>query len=343
MRILVTGSAGFIAGYLVQELLARGHEVVGVDNYSKYGRLEKSYQQDPKYRFVEGDARDAGLLRELAGDCDHFVAGAARIGGISYFHEYAYDLLAENERIIAASFDAAIGAHRSGRLAKVTVLSSSMVYENADAFPTPEEHVRACPPPTSTYGFQKLACEYFARGAWEQYELPYTICRPFNCVGIGETRALGGANVASGNVRLAMSHVVPDLVQKVLKGQDPLHILGTGDQVRCYTYGGDLARGIAIAIEHPSARNEDFNLSTSTPTTVRELAAAIWEKVHGAGPGARPFRFVSDPPYPHDVAQRVPDTAKAWRLLGFEATTGLSEMLDEVVPWVRREIAEGRL
>ena len=61
-----------------------------------------------------------------------------------------------------------------------------------------------------------------------------------------------------------MSHVVPDLVQKVFKGQDPLHILGTGEQVRHYTYGGDLARGIVTAMEHPDARNEDFNLSTAS-------------------------------------------------------------------------------
>jgi nucleoside-diphosphate-sugar epimerase len=218
-----------------------------------------------------------------------------------------------------------------------------MVYENATVFPTPEEHVRECPPPTSTYGFQKLACEYFARGAREQHGLPYTVCRPFNCVGIGESRALGGKDVPSGNVRLAMSHVVPDLVQKVLKGQDPLHILGSGDQVRCYTYGGDLARGIADAMFHPAATNEDFNLSTPTATTVVELARAIWEKVHGTGPSAPPFRFESDPPYPHDVAMRVPDTRKAKRVLGFEAATGLSQMLDEVVPWIRGEIAGGRI
>ncbi len=343
MKVLVTGSAGFIAGYLVEELLARGHSVVGLDNHSKYGPVEKSYQRHPGYRFVEGDARDAGLLGELLRDSDHFVAGAARIGGISYFHEYAYDLLAENERITAASFDAAIAVHRAGRLVKITVLSSSMVFENATVFPTPESHVRECPAPTSTYGFQKLACEYFARGAWEQHRLPFTICRPFNCVGVGERRALGGREIPSGNVRLAMSHVVPDLAQKVLRGQDPLRILGSGEQVRCYTYGGDLARGIAEAILHPSATNEDFNLSTPTPTTVRELARAIWEKVHGTGPSARPFRFESDPAYPHDVARRLPDTSKARRVLGFEATTGLSEMLDEVLPWIRREIAEGRI
>ena len=340
MRVLVTGSAGFIAGYLVDELLETGHEVVGVDNFSKYGRVEKSYQSHPRYTFVEGDAKDERLLTGLAAECDVFVAGAARIGGIAYFHEYAYDLMAENERIIAASFDAAIAAHRRGRLERIVVISSSMVFENATVFPTPEGHERACPPPSSTYGFQKLACEYFAQGAWQQYRLPYTICRPFNCVGIGERRALGDKDIPSGNISLAMSHVVPDLVQKVLKGQDPLHILGAGGQVRCYTYGGDLARGIATAMFHPKAVNEDFNLSTSRSTTVLELAGLIWRKVHG---DAKPFRYVSDPPFPYDVQMRVPETTKAREVLGFEARTTVSEMLDEVIPWVRDEIALGRL
>ena len=68
----------------------------------------RSYDDHPDYRLVEGDARDVELMTELLADCDHFVAGAAMIGGISYFHTYAYDLLATNERIIAASCDAAI-------------------------------------------------------------------------------------------------------------------------------------------------------------------------------------------------------------------------------------------
>lgn len=340
MKILVTGSAGFICGYLVQELLQTGHEVVGLDNFSKYGRLTKSYESNRKYTFVQGDAKDVALLKDLLEDCDHFVAAAAMIGGISYFHEFAYDLLAENERITAAAFDAAIHAHLHRRLRKITVLSSSMVFENTAEFPTPEEAVRRCPPPSSTYGFQKLATEYFARGAWEQYQLPYTIARPFNCVGIGEKRALNDRNITSGNVKLAMSHVVPDLVQKVLKGQDPLHILGSGNQVRHYTYGGDLAHGIRLCMERPEARNQDFNLSTSTRTTVLELAEMIWTKIHGEG---RPFRHVSDPPYEYDVQERSPETEKAATLLGFQATTPLGEILDEVIPWIRDQIVVNQI
>lgn len=192
-NVLVTGSAGFIGGYVVEELLRRGHSVVGLDNLSKYGPVTKSYDSDPRYTFVEGDAEDVPLLGKLLETCDHFIAGAAMIGGISYFHTYAYDLLATNERIIAASCDAAIEAHRAHHLKKVTYVSSSMVFESADSWPSEEGQERRIPPPLSSYGFQKLAVEYFARAAYDQYGLPFTILRPFNCVGIGS----GGQKVTS--------------------------------------------------------------------------------------------------------------------------------------------------
>ena len=341
MKVLITGSAGFIGGYLVDELLSRDIEVVGLDNLSKYGDVSRSYDDDPRYTFVKGDAKDTPLMVDLMADVDHVIAGAALIGGISYFHTYAYDLLAENERIIASTCDAAIATLAAGRpLQKVTYLSSSMVFESTDRWPSAEGDERIVPPPLSSYGFQKLAVEYFARAAWDQYQVPYTILRPFNCVGIGEKRALGDVEIASGNVSLAMSHVVPDLVQKVIKGQDPLHILGDGSQVRHYTYGGDLARGIIDAMLHPAARNEDFNLSTAQSTTVLELAEVIWRKVNGPD---RPLRIVHDDAFTYDVAKRVPATDKARDQLGFEATTTLDEMLDEVIPWISRAIDDGTI
>lgn len=339
MKILWTGAAGFIAGYTIEELLNAGHEVVGIDNYSKYGKVEKSYDNHPKYTFIEGDAKNVELMKEAAADADIIASGAAMIGGISYFHEFAYDLIAENERITAAAFDAAIWAHKNRKLKKIIVMSSSMVYESTTQFPTPEEAILTSPPPISTYGFQKLACEYFARGAWEQFELPYTIIRPFNCVGIGEKRALSDKEIFSGNVKLAMSHVVPDLVQKIVKGQDPLHILGEGNQVRHYTYGGDLAKGIRLCIEKEEALNNDFNISTARSTTVLELAELIWKQLNGD----KPFKYVSDKPFEHDVQKRVPDTAKAKKVLGYEATTSLEDMLDEVIPWIKEQVEHGNI
>lgn len=338
MKIMITGSAGFICGYLVEELLNAGHEVYGIDNYSKYRKIEKSYDHHPNYHFVEGDAKNTALLKELMEDCDQVVATAAMIGGISYFHEMAYELLAENERIVASTFDAAIWAFKTRRLKKINVMSSSMVFESATSFPSKEGDERLSPPPLSTYGFQKLACEYFAQGAWEQYKLPYTIIRPFNCVGVGEKRALCHTDIRSGNIKLAMSHVVPDLVQKIVKGQNPLHILGSGEQVRHYTYGGDLARGIRLCIEKPEAVNQDFNLSTPVSTSVLELAELIWTKVKGPG---HPFKYTSDSPFKYDVQKRVPSVAKAEELLGFTANTSLDRILDEVIPWIVGQVECG--
>jgi UDP-glucose 4-epimerase len=339
--VFVSGSAGFIGGYVVEELLGRGHKVIGIDNYSKYGKVVKSYDDNPNYTFVQGECTDVPLMTELASQCDHFIAGAALIGGISYFHAYAYDLLATNERIMAASCDAALKAYAGGKgkLQKVTYLSSSMVFESTTTWPSVEGDERKVAPPLSSYGFQKLAVEYFAKAAFDQYGLPYTIVRPFNAVGIGESRALGETEVMSGNVQLAMSHVVPDLVQKVVKGQDPLHILGDGSQVRHYTYGGDLAKGIATCMEHPAALNEDFNISTAEGTSVKKLAEVVWQKIKGDAP----FSLVSDEAYEYDVQKRVPSVDKAKNVLGFEATTTLDVMLDEVIPWIVAAVKAGTI
>lgn len=337
MKILITGCFGFISGYLVNELLNKGHEVVGIDNFSKYGNIEKSFQNNKNFKFVQGDAKDTDLLYSLMRDCDQVVASAAKIGGISYFHEYAYDLLSENERILSSTFDAAIKAFQNEKLKKINVLSSSMVFESTNNYPTPEGEELRCPPPLSTYGFQKLSSEYFAKGAWQQYKLPYTIIRPFNCIGIGEKKALGDKDIKSGNISLAMSHVVPDLVQKILKGQYPLQILGNGNQVRHYTYGGDLAIGIRKCIEDKNAINEDFNISTAKSTTVLELAELIWKKINPK----KDFKFLSEEPFDHDVQKRIPDVSKAKKILGFEAKTDLSEALDEIIPWIENQIRLG--
>ena len=339
-KVLVSGSSGFIGGYLVEELLGRGYDVVGIDNHSKYGKVTKSYDSHPSYTLVEGDVTDTALMTELLMECDHFIAGAALIGGISYFHTYAYDLLATNERIMASSCDAAIRAHKAGKLQKVTYMSSSMVFESTTTWPSVEGDELRVPPPLSSYGFQKLAVEYFARAAHMQYGLPFTIVRPFNCVGTGEGRALGDEEILSGNVKLAMSHVVPDIVQKILKGQDPLRILGDGNQIRHYTYGADLARGIVLALESPEAMGEDFNLSTAESTNVLELAEVIWHKVKGPDV---PFRYESEPAFEYDVQRRVPSVEKAKRILGFEATTTLSDMLDIVIPWIAQAVEDGRI
>lgn len=330
--ILLTGSQGFIGSYITKELLDHGYKVVGVDNYSKYGKLARPHDKHENFSFYEGDVLDpmfSSVCDITQPEC--IISAAAMIGGISYFHKYAYDLLATNERINANVFDAAIKGHKNGYVKRIIALSSSMVFEEATTYPTPENAIKSTPPPASTYGFSKLATEYFCKGAYEQYGLPYSIVRPFNCVGVGEDKALGEKVITSGNVELMMSHVLPDLINKCLKGQDPLHILGEGNQVRCYTNGKDLARGIRMVMESEKAINNDYNISTPVATTVLELAELIWKKINTD----KPFRYKTEKPFEYDVQKRIPDVNKAWEELGFKAKISLEESVEEVISYMK--------
>jgi len=335
MKILVTGAAGFIAGYVIEKLLKLEHTVIGIDNYSKYGETKKTYDKNSNYNFYYHDAKDVSFLKNHLSECDHFIHLASKIGGIRYFSLLSYDLLAENERLIAAAMDAAIYANKFCRLKKITVISSSMVFENATIFPTKESHIDKFPSPSSTYGFQKLACEYFAKGAWEQYRLPYTIIRPFNCAGIGETKPL----CEKSNNEIGLSHVIPDLCKKILMKQNPLHILGDGSQIRCYTYGGDIADGIIISLENKNAKNQTFNISANQSISVLELAKLINYKINGT----RILNFVYDKAPRYDVQKRIPNVEKAKKLLKFEATTSLDKILDEVIPWIDEMIKANKI
>ena len=331
-KVLVSGSEGFIGSYIVKELIEQGYEVIGIDNLSKYGEVIRNHSDNENYEFINNDVKDRDLLNEIMSECDYLIAGAAMIGGISYFHEFEYDLLSENEKIISATTDVAIDCFKNSKLKRVVFLSSSMVFESSDIFPTKEDDLFKIPPPISSYGFQKLAVEYFARSAFSQYGLEFSIARPFNCVGIGEVKTKTEKKLTESSSKLALSHVVPDLILKTLQGTDSIEILGSGNQIRHYTYGEDLAKGICLLLEHPNAKNEDFNLSTAQSTTVLELAEIIWKKIRKD----EEFKYTSADPFEFDVQKRIPSTDKAKKLLGFEATTTIDEMLDVVIPWIEK-------
>ena len=223
-------------------------------------------------------------------------------------------------------------------LALLPVKCSSMVFENVVEWPSFEGQ-RQIPPPLSSVRVPEAGGRVL-RQAWDQYQLPYTLVRPFNCVGIGESRALGDQEILFRERPARDEPRGSRPVQKVLKGQDRLHILGSGDQVRHYTYGGDLAADVVTAMEQEDALNEDFNLSTAEGTTVQQLAGLVWRKTKGDDV---PLRLVHDDPFEYDVQRRVPDTGKAKKMLGFEATTTLEEMLDEVIPWIDAAIKAGTI
>ena len=306
--IVVTGGCGFIGSEIVRLLLAKGEKVRVVDNMSK-----PSSRVPAGVEFVEGDLAQPGVALEAFKGARVCVNLAARIGGIGYFHKVPAEILSENNLIYSHTFEAAVAA----RMERMVFVSSSMVFESATTFPSREEDLRIIPPPFTAYGFSKLIGEWYCRAFFDQYGLPYTILRPFNAIGPEE---------AAGD-EVGDAHVIPDLVKKIRAGQHPVELLGDGSQTRCFTHVTDIARGIVMALDHPAARNEDFNLGNAEEITMLELARRIYE----AWGGSKPFAATFVPGFPSDVKRRVPDGSKAKRLLGWEPQIDFATGLREVI------------
>jgi len=203
-----------------------------------------------------------------------------------------------------------------------------MVFERATEYPTTEDHVRACPAPWSAYGFSKLSGEVYTRAAHDQHGLRYTICRPFNAYGPGELPDRDEPGIA---------HAVPDLIAKVLSGQHPLQIFGSGAQTRTLTHVSDIADGVVTAMASPAGENEDFNISASEELTVAEIARRIWIAC-----GEDPERFELEhlPTFEVDVQRRWPSIRKAQELLGWTAQVSLDDGLADTVSWLRETAAQ---
>jgi len=247
-RVVVTGADGFLMGYLVEELLQHGYEVIGIDAGERYGAVVRTYAQHPQYVGVRADARDAAVLQDALTGADYFVVGAALVGGVGYFHRYPYDIFAATDRLTLAAIEAAVAAQAQGVLQRTLLLSSSMVYENCTSTPFCEGDQLLCPPPRTAYGLQKLAAEQAFVAANEQYGLCYTLIRPFNCVGLGEVTYDEVRDAyARGTWDNTVTHVVPDLILKALIEPGPLRMLGDGSEIRHFTHGRDLARGMRLA------------------------------------------------------------------------------------------------
>jgi UDP-glucose 4-epimerase len=315
-RIIVTGGCGFIGREVVAQLVARGDEVTVVDDLSK-----PESAAPPGAKLVRQDLTDEkGTHRVFEGfkKCIHL---AAKIGGIGYFHRHPATIIAENDKIYSSVFYAC-ARHEFER---IVYISSSMVFEKALRFPSAESDLPTTPVPLSAYGFSKLSGEWYCHAFKDEFGLDYSIVRPFNAYGVNEAP---GEEVGE-------AHVIPDLAKKILDGQDPLEILGDGEQTRCFTHVSDIARGALAVLDSPKAVNEDFNISSPEELRVLDLAQMIWALLKGRG---TPLRVKHVSAFKHDVKRRVPSVEKAKRLLGFEARVKLAEKLPEVIEYVRGRV-----
>jgi nucleoside-diphosphate-sugar epimerase len=312
-RVLVTGGAGTIGAAVVRRLLGDPDFEVRVSDQ----RPAPDWMREGCEVHV-GDLRDLEQARIAMGGCSHVIHLAAIVGGIANFHKLPFTLSEVNHALYNAVFRAAIelGVER------FTYVSSSMVFENAEEFPTTEAYLPRCPPPRSAYGWSKLAGEVYCRAAHDEFGLPFTICRPFNAYGPGEMP----------EAEPGIAHAVPDLIRKSLVPMRPLPIFGSGEQTRTLTHVDDIADGIVTATGHPAGLNEDFNISAADELTVAAIARLCWVAA-GNDPDALEFEHLET--FEVDVQRRWPSVAKAREMLGWSARIGVEEGIAQTTAWLR--------
>jgi len=314
-RVLVTGGAGTIGAAVVRRLLRDGEWEVRVSD-----QREAPEWMASSCEIHRGDLRLGGEAGRAMSGCTHLIHLAAIVGGIANFHKLPHTLLEVNAALYNSVFHAAL----EERLERLLYVSSSMVFERATVFPTPEEHVRDCAAPWSAYGFSKLAGEAWCRALNDEHGLTYTICRPFNAYGPGELP----------DAEPGIAHAVPDLIRKALSGQRPLEIFGSGEQTRTLTHVDDIADGVVRALAHPAAENEDFNISASDERTIADIARIVWEAC-GRDPSEFELRHL--PSFEVDVQRRWPSVEKAARLIGWRAQISLDVGIPDTVRWLREQ------
>ena len=312
-RVLVTGGAGTIGSAVVRRLLGDPAYEVRVSDQ----RAAPQWMREG-CEVHTGDLRQLQEARTAIAGCSHVIHLAAIVGGIANFHRLPHTLTEVNN----ALYNAVIRAALDHDVERFLYVSSSMVFERAEVFPTPEAYLPDCPVPRSAYGFSKLTGEVYCRAAHEEHGLRYTICRPFNAYGPGETP----------DFEPGIAHAVPDLIAKVLSGQRPLEIFGSGEQTRPLTHVDDIADGVVTALGAPAAENEDFNISASRELTVAEIARIVWE---ACGRDPAEFALAHRPSFAVDVQRRWPSVEKARRMLGWEARIDVEEGIAATVDWLR--------
>jgi UDP-glucose 4-epimerase len=312
-RVLVTGGAGTIGAAVVRRLLADPAYEVRVSDQ----RTAPQWMREGA-EVHTGDLRLPEQARAATKGCTHVIHLAAIVGGIANFHRLPHTLTEVNN----ALYNSVIRAALDVEVERFVYVSSSMVFERAELFPTPEDYLPSCPVPVSAYGFSKLTGEVYCRAAHDEHDLPFTICRPFNAYGPGEVP----------DAEPGIAHAVPDLISKVLSGQRPLEIFGSGEQTRTLTHVDDIADGVVTAMSSPAGLNEDFNISAARELTIAEIARIVWE---ACGEDPEDFALTHLPTFAVDVQRRWPSVEKARRLLDWEARIDVEEGIAATVGWLR--------
>lgn len=317
--VLVTGGCGFLGSYLVEELVEAGAEVIVVDNLET-GTLDNIASVKDQVRFIRGDLRDWRTCIEVSRGIEVVVNLAGRAYGLEYSTKHHGEMLYHNTAIQLHMLEAA----RLNSVRRFLVVSSSCVYPDEAPIPTPELDVMTGLPEqvNEGYGWAKRVGELQGKYYQLEYGMDIGICRPFNPYG-GRYR-WGGEK----------SHVIPTLVKKVLDGQDPLVVWGSGKQRRNFLHARDTARLMMLITENYSC-TEPVNVGYDEDISIAELAALICD-VAGRHP-----RVVFDASKPEGRFRKCPDATRLRNITrNYQPEVTLEQGIEEMVGWYHREFMQ---
>ena len=310
-RIVVTGGAGFIGSHLVDALLARGGEVVVVDDFSTGKRSNLDHHRaNGNLEVVEADIRDFQALRAPFKGAEAVFHLACRNVRLSLVRP------TEVHEINATGTLNVLKAAVESGIRRFLYCSSSEVNGTADLVPMPEKYHFA---PETIYGASKLAGEYytqvFHRAGW----LPTVIARPHNNYGPRE------------HYQDYSGEVIPRFILWALAGKPPL-IYGTGEQTRDFTYVEETASYLIRLLEHEASLGKVFNICRGDEVSILEVARMVIELT---GSDLAPRHL---PGRPSDVLRLYGDPSRLRRLLGDSPKIGFRQGLARTIDWFRENV-----
>jgi UDP-glucose 4-epimerase len=313
-RIVITGGAGFI-GTTVARRLVDDNDVVAVDNLHRNTLEGTELEQHENFHFVQADVMDGPRLAEIVRGASHLVHAAA-IAGVDTVRESPVRTMRVNLIGTYNALEAALATQDS--IERVIEFSTSEVF-GTYAYKVDEEHVTtqgSVGEARWTYAVSKLAGEHMAHAYHDELGLPTVSVRPFNVYGPGQ--------VGGGAIRA--------FIETALAGRD-LVIHGDGSQIRAWCYVEDMVEALLLALEHPNAVGQSFNIGNArSAVTIYDLAQRI-KRLTGC-----PGELVFEPLHYMDVELRIPNIDKARNLLGFEAKVELDEGILRTVAWYREKL-----
>jgi len=316
-RILITGGAGFIGTTLARRLVDR-NQIVALDNLHRDALSQSDLLEHPNLTFVQGDVLDPDALRKQAQGATHIVH-CAGIAGVDTVLESPVRTMRVN--VIGTYNVLEAGLATRDTLERLVDFSTSEVF-GSQAFRVAETSLSVTGSVGEarwTYAVSKLAGEHMAHAYHAEFGLPTTSVRPFNVYG---PEQMGGGAIRA-------------FIEAALAGED-LTIHGDGSQIRAWCYVDDMVEGTLLALEHPNAVGESFNIGNArSAVTIYDLARRIKRATDAAG------EIVFRPLHYTDVELRIPNVDKARNLLGFEAQVELDEGLERTVAWYRARALTG--